>query len=123
MPGSLLSQYSLSNGRSVPSRWVTRNCSGVRRDSASGFLLYLGINPISFNEFDECSPVADLPFSGAERKNRITENSEPPVTTVCFDDFDDAGRNSYPPLESRSPRKVTESAARPTPASAYGFKS
>ena len=43
MPGSLLSQYSFSNGRSVPSCCVTRYCSGVSSDTASGFLLYVFI--------------------------------------------------------------------------------
>src|SRR5689334_15677269 len=38
-PGSLLSQYALANARSVPPVCVTRYCSGVRRDSASGLLL------------------------------------------------------------------------------------
>src|ERR671910_597534 len=40
MPGSLLSRYSPVPGRSVPLRWVTRNCSGDSPAIASSVFLY-----------------------------------------------------------------------------------
>src|SRR6185437_3447341 len=43
MPGSLLSQYSLSNGGSVALSWVTWYCSGVSRATASGSLRYVSV--------------------------------------------------------------------------------
>src|ERR1700743_2382864 len=48
MPGSLLSQYSLSNAGSVPAFWVTRYCSGVSRETASGSLRKLSVISSSF---------------------------------------------------------------------------
>src|ERR1700733_4331447 len=84
MPGSLLSQYSLSNAGSVPAFWVTRYCSGVSRETASGSLRKLSVISSSFAgdqpagcglNHQPCNLLA-APVISAPRRSRSARRSD-----------------------------------------------